>query len=300
MKENTDKKGFKSGFVTIVGRPNVGKSTLLNLILGEKISIVSKRPQTTRNRINGIKNTNNAQIVFIDTPGLHQSKKSLNELMVKQAVATLTDVDIIVFMAEPVMPGPEDDEILKLVTKANAPVILVINKIDTVKKSELLPLIKAYSEKDFFSDITPVSCLKRDGVELLMERIVDYLPCGEPFFPPDMITDRTERFLVSELIREKLFQFTRMEIPYSSAVVVDKFEEDNKKEIIRIIASIYVERESQKGIVVGKGGKMLKLIGTRAREDMERLLGSKVFLKLWVGVKKDWTKDVKRLKEFGF
>lgn len=292
---------FKSGFVAIIGRPNVGKSTLLNLILGEKITIVSEKPQTTRNRIRGIKNLPSGQIVFVDTPGIHYDKKLLNRLMVNEALIALKEVDLILFMIESLKPKTEDEEtILDALKGLKTPVFLLINKIDLVKKSKLLPIIERYSGLYDFKEIIPISCLEAYGIDPLMERIMEYLPYGEPFFPSDMITDLTERFLVAELIREKIFHFTREEVPYSTAVIVEGFKEDKERNVISIMASIYVERDSQKGIVIGKGGRMLKEIGSRAREDIERLLGCKVFLELWVGVKKDWTKDARKLKEFGF
>ena len=291
----------KSGFVTIIGRPNVGKSTLLNLLVGEKVAIVSSKPQTTRNRITGIKNLPEGQIVFIDTPGVHYSNRPLNEFMVKQALSTLREVDLILFMIEPMPSRTEDEEaILEALEGIETPAFLLINKIDLVKKAELLPIMDEYSGLYPFREIIPISCLEADGIDILVDKIVEYLPEGEPYFPVEMITDLPERFLVAELIREKVFELTRQEIPYSTAVVVDQFKEDPERGLVHIIASIYVEKESQKGIVIGKRGRMLKEIGTRAREEIERLLGSRVFLELWVGVKKEWTKDRRRLKEFGY
>ncbi len=291
----------KSGFVTIIGRPNVGKSTLLNIFVGEKVAIVSSKPQTTRNRITGIKTLPEGQIVFIDTPGIHYINKPLNEYMVRQAISTLKEVDLILFMIEPMPSRTEDeDAILRALQDVKTPVFLLINKIDLVKKSELLPIMDEYSRLYPFKEIIPISCLKMDGIDLLLEKILEYLPEGEPYFPEDMITDLPERFLVAELIREKVFELTRQEVPYSTAVVVDQFKEDPEKGIIHIMASIYVEKDSQKGIIIGKRGRMLKEIGTRAREEIERLLGSKVFLELWVGVRKEWTRDRRRLKEFGY
>ncbi len=299
--ERGDKiKGFKSGFVTIIGSQNVGKSTLLNIFIGEKIAIVSNKPQTTRNRITGIKNLPNCQIVFIDTPGIHHVRKPLNESMVRQALSTLSEVDLILFMIDAKRPVGEDEEnILSSLKAIERPVFLIINKIDLVDKGTLLPIIKDYSERYEFKEVIPVSCIKFDGIDILLDRIIQYLPEGEPYFPIDMITDLSERFLVAELIREKVFQLTKQEIPYSTAVEIEGFKEDEERGLIHIMASIYVERESQKAIVIGRGGRMLKEIGTRARMDIERLLGSKVFLELWVKVKSDWTRDERALKELG-
>ncbi len=297
--EREDKiEGFRSGFVTIIGSPNVGKSTLLNIFVGEKIAIVSNKPQTTRNRITGIKNLPNCQIVFIDTPGIHHVRKPLNESMVRQALSTLNEVDLILFMIDAKRPvGEDEDNIISSLKAIERPVFLIINKIDLVEKGTILPIIKDYSERYEFKEVIPVSCIRFDGIDILLDRIIQYLPEGEPYFPMDMITDLSERFLVAELIREKVFQLTREEIPYSTAVEIERFNEDGG--IIHIMASIYVERESQKAIVIGRGGRMLKEIGTRARMDMERLLGAKVFLELWVKVKSDWTRDERALKELG-
>lgn len=292
---------FKSGFVAIIGRPNVGKSTLLNAILGEKIAIVSAKPQTTRNRIRGIKSTENAQIVFLDTPGIHEAKGYLNEFMVKEALAAIGDVDTIIYLVEATKKIEEDDKfIIENLKRIKQPVILCINKVDIVIKDNLLPLIDEYSKAYAFKEITPLSAIKGEGVEELLNIIIKTLPEGPKYFPEDILTDQPERFVAAEIIREKVFLLTKQEIPYSTAVVVERFKENPQKKIVSISATINVERDSQKGIIIGKGGSMLKRIGTRARMDIERLLGTKVFLELFVRVQKDWTKDKKILKEFGY
>jgi len=290
---------FKSGFISIIGRPNAGKSTLMNSILGEKISIVSPKPQTTRNVVRGVKNLAGCQMIFIDTPGIHKAKGLLNEFMVKQAVSSLQDVDAVVLLVEADRPVSEDDRfIIQGFKGLRCPVILGVNKIDKVDKRLLLPLIDEYTKMYEFKEVIPLSALKGEGVELLVTTLSDLLPEGPMYFPEDVLTDVPERFIVAEIVREKVFIFTKEEIPYSVAVVVDRFHE--KKALISIAATINVERDSQKGIVIGKGGAMLKRIGTAAREDIEKLLGSKVFLELFVRVQKEWTKKPGALKEFGY
>ncbi len=288
---------FKSGFISIIGRPNVGKSTLLNTLLGEKIAITSSKPQTTRNRILGIMSRPGAQLVFMDTPGIHKPMHKMNEVMVKTALQTFKEVDVILMLVEATAePGGGDRYIIEALSGIKTPVILLINKVDLVKKEALLPLIQAYSSLFPFAEIIPMSALKNDLgglIELIMER----LPEGPKYFPEDQLTDQPERFIVSELVREKIFELTKEEIPYSTAVVIEEMKED--PDITRIHAAIYVERDSQKGILIGKGGIMLKQIGTKARLDAEKLLGVKVFLKLYVKVKKDWREDDRMLKNFG-
>lgn len=291
---------FKSGFVAIIGRPNVGKSTLLNAILGEKISIVSQKPQTTRNRIRGIKNIENAQIVFLDTPGIHDAKGYLNEFMVKEAMSALEDIDVVIYLVEAGKKTEEENFIIENLKKIKCHVILGINKADMAQKNKLLPLIDEYSKLYRFKEVMPLSALKGEGISELVNLIIELLPEGPKYFAEDILTDQPERFIAAEIIREKVFLLTKQEIPYSTAVAVERFKENPKKNIISISATINVERDSQKGIIIGKGGNMLKQIGTRARVDIERLLGTKVFLELFVKVLKDWTKDKRMLKEFGY
>jgi GTP-binding protein Era len=293
----TKEKKFTSGFISIVGRPNVGKSTLLNALLGEKIAIISDKPQTTRNKILGIVNEPNAQLVFMDTPGIHKPMHKMNEYMVQTALRTYNEVDVILMLVEATaQPGAGDRFIIETLEKVKTPVFLLINKVDLVKKEALLPLMQEYSTLYPFAEIIPLSALRND-LGNLIESILQRLPEGPKYFPDDQLTDQPERFVVSELVREKIFELTKEEIPYSSAVVIEEMKEE--PEITRIHAAIYVERDSQKGIVIGKGGAMLKKIGTLARMDAEKLLGTKIFLKLYVKVKKDWREDDRLLKNFG-
>ncbi|MGH7908518.1 MAG: GTPase Era [Thermodesulfobacteriota bacterium] len=290
---------FRSGFITIIGRPNVGKSTLLNVIVGEKIAAVSEKPSTTRNRILGIKNLPGAQLIFLDTPGMHKAKDELGKVMVRTAISAIGEADIILMMIEVDEPfGKGDCFIIDSLPK---PAILVINKIDSVKKSEILDII-AESQKfeGKFLEVIPISALKSDGIDELINTIIKYLPVGPKYFPDDMITDQPERFLAGELIREKIFNLTRDEIPYKTAVVVEEFHEVPEKDLVRISAVIYVERDTHKGIVIGEKGKMLKQVGSLARVEMERILGTKVYLELWVKVKKGWTERTSLIREFGY
>ncbi len=289
---------FKSGFVSIIGRPNTGKSTLLNAILGEKISIVSKRAQTTRNVIKGVKNVEKGQIVFLDTPGIHKGRGALSSFMMREAMNSIKDVDALVFLVEAYLPVEGDMAIIKALKKAHCPVILCLNKIDTVNRTDILPVIEAYKTLYPFHDLVPISALKGSGVELVLTILNGLLPEGPPFFPADMVTDQPESFMVSEMVREKVFRLTRQEIPYSTAVVVEEFREGPKVISIRVV--INVERDSQKGIIIGRKGTMLKKIGTLARVEIERFLGAKVFLELFVRVKKDWTINERSLREFGY
>ncbi len=301
MAEEEKKGGFKSGFISLIGRPNVGKSTLLNLLLGEKIAIISDKPQTTRNRILGIKNHPGGQIIFLDTPGIHRARSRLNQSMVKVALATYNEVDGVCFMIEADHPdNDENDFILETLNKVKRPVFLVINKIDLIPKSELLPIMERYSRLRPFVQIIPISALLGDGAEVLLGELLKVLPEGPKLFPEDMITDLPERFLVAELIREKVFQLTREEIPYATAVAVEDFKEREEKNLIVIEATIQVERESQKGILIGEKGQMLKEIGRLARQEIEALLGAKVFLKLWVKVEKNWREDPRALRRLGY
>lgn len=290
----------KSGFVAIVGRPNVGKSTLLNRIVGQKIAIMSDKAQTTRNKIRGVYTTPEAQLIFIDTPGIHKPKHRLGDFMVETAYSALREVDAVLFMISADQKrGKGDDFIIERLKNVQSPVYLVINKIDKVHPDELLGIIEDYSSQMEFAQVVPISATEGNNVERLMEVLVDEMPEGPQYFPDDQVTDHPEYFIVSELIREKVLFLTRDEVPHSVAVVIDtmKRNENNK---IHIQATIIVERDSQKGIIIGKGGKMLKDIGTKARRDIENLLGDKVFLELWVKVQKDWRDKRVYLQDFGY
>jgi GTP-binding protein Era len=292
---------FSSGFVSIIGRPNAGKSTLLNSILGEKIVITSDKPQTTRNRIKGIHNIPGAQIVFIDTPGIHRAKSMLNKYMVEEALASIREVDVILLLVEADAPaGSGEALILELLAEVATPVLLVINKIDLVPKEALLASIERYAQLYPFREIVPVSALSGDGVGRVVELVRRYLPEGPRYFPDDILTDLPERFIVAEIIREKVFRLTRDEVPYSVAVEVETFKERPDGGMISIAAVINVERDSQKGIVIGKKGDMLKKIGMQARREIEQLLDSKVFLELFVRVRKDWSENPRMMKELGY
>ncbi|MGM0257223.1 GTPase Era [Enterococcus sp. AZ093] len=290
----------KSGFVAIVGRPNVGKSTLVNRIVGQKIAIMSDKAQTTRNKIQGVYTTPEAQLIFIDTPGIHKPKHRLGDFMVETAYSALREVDAVLFMISADQKrGKGDDFIIERLKNVQSPVYLVINKIDKVHPDELLGIIEDYSSQMEFAQVVPISATEGNNVERLMEVLVDEMPEGPQYFPDDQVTDHPEYFIVSELIREKVLFLTRDEVPHSVAVVIDtmKRNENNK---IHIQATIIVERDSQKGIIIGKGGKMLKDIGTKARRDIENLLGDKVFLELWVKVQKDWRDKRVYLQDFGY
>lgn len=290
---------FRSGYVSLIGRPNVGKSTLLNTIVGEKIAIVTPKPQTTRNRITGIKTLPHAQIIFIDTPGVHKPRQRLGEEMNRLAYESLEEVDIILFMVEPEAPGSGDLFVLERIRQAGKPVFLLINKVDTVRRPDILPVIDAYNKLYPFREIIPLSALKTNGIDLLIETIVGYLPEGPKLYPDDIVTDQMERFMVSEIIREKVIEATKEEVPYSSAVEVEEWSE-REDGVVFIRANIYIEREGQKGIIIGRQGSRLKTIGTKARHDIEGLLGTRVFLELWVKIKKDWRSDERTLRELGF
>jgi len=294
-------KTFKSGFVGIIGRPNVGKSTLLNTFIGEKVAIITPKPQTTRNRILGIMNTDGGQIVFLDTPGIHRAKTPLNVQMVKSAMGTFGEADILLLLVEADRGlHDEDSFILDSLEGIKTPVILVINKIDLVTKEALLPLIDTFKELYAFEEIIPISALKGFGVDRLTDILRRLLPEGPKLFPDDMITDRTERFIAAEIIREKILLLTRQEIPYATAVVVEAFKEEEERNFIRIQAAIIVEKDSQKGIVIGKKGAMLKDIGRQARKDLEQFFNAHIYLELFVKVRKDWTHDERLLKELGY
>jgi GTP-binding protein Era len=291
---------FKSGFIGIIGRPNVGKSTLFNAIIGEKVSIIADKPQTTRNKITGIKNLPDAQLIFLDTPGIHKAKTPLNRVMVRTARDTFNDADILLMMVE-ASAGVHSQDIFLIegLAEVNVPVFLVINKIDLIEKNMLLPLIDKFRTLYNFQEIFPVSAVKGDGLDELLQTIKNNLPEGPQYFSEDTFTDVSERFIAAEFIREKIMLLTAQEVPYATAVEIDTFKEDEEKNLIRISATITVEKESQKAIMIGKKGSMLKNIGTQARLEMENLFDSKVFLELFVRVKKDWTSSDKMLQEFG-
>lgn len=293
-------KKFRSGFVSIVGRPNVGKSTLLNRILGEKLVITSDKPQTTRNRVKGIHNIPGGQIVFIDTPGIHRAKSRLNQFMVEEALAAVQGVDVILFLVDcAANPAKEAAMVREILSGVSIPVILVMNKIDLLPKGELLERMQSYGEVYPFREIVPVSASSGDGVEQLVQLVHALLPEGPCYFPDDILTDLPERFIVAEIIREKIFRLTHDEVPYATAVVVDSFKE-RPDGLVTIQATINVERDSQKAIVIGKKGEMLKRIGTQARQEIERLLDTRVFLELFVRVSGEWSDNSRLLKEFGY
>ncbi|UCD66954.1 MAG: GTPase Era [Deltaproteobacteria bacterium] len=296
MQEDT----IKSGMVAIVGPPNAGKSTLLNALLGQKISIVTSKPQTTRNRIIGILNGPAYQIVLLDTPGLHKARKPLNLEMVKIAIASLTEVDAVLFLIDVSLPMPvKQAETLKYLESTTVPAILVLNKIDLLGKDQILPMIEAYRNIYPFAAIIPVSALLNNGTDLLLQELLSLLPVGPKFYPEDIPTDATERFIVAEIIREKIFLLTGQEIPYSTAVVIDSFKEDDEKSLVTIHGTIVVEKSSQKAIIIGKKGSKLQQIGKNSRQDIEKLLGQRVLLKLWVKVHKNWTKDMRFIRDLG-
>lgn len=290
---------FHSGYVSLIGRPNVGKSSLLNVLLGQKIAIVSEKPQTTRNRIAGILTSENAQIIFIDTPGIHKPQHKLGESMVRTAMDALREIDIVLFVAEADRGISRDRVVLKTLEKFKRPVFLLINKIDLIKKKELLPVIESYRNLYPFQEIIPVSAIKQTGITVLIDNIIKYLSEGPRYYPEDTFTDQLERSIAAEIIREKIMDRTSDEIPYSVAVEIVKWTE-REDGVIFIHANIYVERAGQKGIIIGEKGKTLKTIGTMARLDMEKLLDAKVFLELWVKVKKGWRDNQSMLRELGY
>jgi len=291
---------FRSGTIAIVGRPNVGKSTLLNQILGEKVAIVSPKPQTTRNRVTGIRTSESSQMVFLDTPGIHQARSLLNRRMVDVALATLHEVDCVLWLlAAQERIGPEDERIAETLAAVANPVLVLLNKIDLVSKGKLLPLIQRCSEMLPGKEIVPISALKGDNLPLVLELIEKGLPEGPKLFPEGEYTDQSERFLASEIIREKIFLLTREEIPYGVAVTIDEFTEKEEKNLIVIKATVHTDRDSHKGILIGKRGAMLKEIGTKAREELEALLGCKIFLELFIRVDEGWTRDPNALREMG-
>lgn len=291
---------FKSGFISIIGRPNVGKSTFLNKVIGQKISIMSDKPQTTRNKIQGVLTKDDCQMVFIDTPGIHKPKHRLGDFMMKVAENTLNEVDAVLFMINAKEGfGKGDQFIIDRLEKVKSPVFLIINKIDLVTPEQLLKLIDEYKDKADFEEIIPISALEGNNVDHLLDELLKHLPEGPQYYPADQVTDHPERFIITELIREKALHLTREEIPHSIAVVMENMEK-RKDEKILIQATIITERSTQKGIIIGKQGSMLKEIGVQARKDIETLLGSKVYLELWVKVKKDWRNKESQLNELGF
>lgn len=296
----TQKNAFRSGFVAIVGRPNVGKSTLLNRLIGQKIAITSHKPQTTRNRILGIVTSEQFQILFIDTPGLHEAKSPLNRYMVDQAKGACLDVDMVLWLVDVARPFDEDELLLKLLSRVKAPIVLGLNKVDLVRKDDLLPLIDQYRKLLKFEAILPISAATGDGTDELLALFGEAMPQGPLYFPEDQITDQPERFIVAELIREQVLRRSHKEVPYGVAVVVERFEERPGKDLVAIDAVIHVEREPHKRILVGKGGSMIKAIGRDARRDIERILDVPVYLNLFVRVQKNWSGSGRFLKEFGY
>ena len=290
----------KTGYVSLIGRPNAGKSTLLNRLVGEKVAIVSDKPQTTRNRILAVKNYDAGQIVFVDTPGIHRPMHRLNVRMVDTALETLREVDVVVLLFDAsTKPGHGDAFVAKLLEDVKTPTVLVLNKIDLVAKAKLLPLIEKAQTWHQFAAIVPVSATTGDGVDRLEHVLLELLPEGEPAFPDDYLTDQAERTFVSETVREKVLRHTRAELPFSTAVVVDEFNEEDRDRLLRLYCTIYVESESQKPIVIGRGGEMIKRIGTEARTDLEKFFGTKVFLDLRVKVNPDWRNNDRVLDDIG-
>ena len=300
MDENQN---FKSGYVSIIGAPNVGKSTLLNAVLGQKLAIVTPKPQTTRNQIRGILTTDTHQIILVDTPGLMNPKYRLQSEMVKTAYGALGDADVVLFVVDVTRQNPDiEDTILKRLKRVKSTTILVLNKVDLVEKSTLLPILENSSQKFEFAHIIPISALTTDGVPVLLEQIKDYLPLGPQYFPEDQLSDLPERFFIAETVREKIMLKTQREIPYASAVVIEEFEKrqtSKSAEIIYIRAIVYAERQTQKQIIIGKGGKLIKRVGELARADIEKFLDARVFLELYVTVKADWRRDARKLMELG-
>ena len=291
---------FRSGYIAIVGRPNVGKSTLLNQILGEKVAIVSPRPQTTRNRITGIRTTETSQIIFLDTPGIHQGHSLINRRLVDTALQTLDEVDGVVWVLDAHDRNKQEEErIAETLSAVETPVLILINKIDLVSKGKLLPLMERCAQLLPGKEIVPVSALKGDGVPIVLDIVEKWLPNGEKFFTDGEYTDQTERFLASEIVREKVFLLTRQEIPYGVAVTIDEFTEKEDKHLIVISATIHTERDSHKGILIGKRGAMLKEIGQRAREELEKIFGCRIFLELFIRVDPNWTQNPNLLTEMG-
>jgi len=291
---------FKSGFVSIIGRPNVGKSTLLNRIVGQKVAIMSDVPQTTRNKIQGVVTTDDSQIVFIDTPGIHRPLTRLNDFMLKSAYSTFNQVDLILFVVNAAEKrGAGDNFIMQKIKDLRTPKFLIINKIDQVKPEQLLKIIMDYTSDNTFDEVVPISAANGSNVNEMMATIKKYMPEGPQYYPSDQVTDHPEYFVVAEFIREKILQLTNEEVPHSVAVMVDSMQR-NEENKVHVYATIIVDRASQKGIIIGKGGKMLKEIGIRARKDIEDMLGDKIYLELWVKVQKDWRDKQSYLQDYGY
>ncbi|WP_454192123.1 GTPase Era [Paenibacillus sp. Marseille-Q7038] len=294
------KKEFKSGFVAIIGRPNVGKSTLMNQVIGQKIAIMSDKPQTTRNKIHGVYTADNMQIVFLDTPGIHKRQSKLGDFMNMTALNTLREVEAVLFLVDAAEGmGGGDRFIAEQLKDVKTPVILVLNKIDQIEPEALLPLIEQYRKLHEFAEIVPISAKHGNNVNTLLDQVKKYLPVGPQYYPEDQITDHPEQFVIAELVREKILHMTREEVPHSIAVTIEEMRAQENGTVY-VSAVIYVERDSQKGIIIGKQGALLKEVGKRARHDIERLLGSKIFLELWVKVKKDWRNQDRVLRDLGF
>lgn len=294
---------FKSGYVSVIGRPNVGKSTLLNAIIGEKISAISSKAQTTRQNITFIHTDDEAQIIFLDTPGIQKPKNKLGEFMLTESKEGIEDSDVITYIVDISKKiGKAERSIIDLLNEyqGKLPIILLINKVDTIKKEELLEIISMYAEEKIFDDIIPISAMKNDGVDIYLESLKKFLKPGPMYYPEDMITDKNERFIVAEIIREKGLMYLNEEVPHGLAISIEKFKKREDKNIYDIDANIYVERDSHKGILIGKGGSMLKRIGTEAREEAERLLDAKVNLQIWVKVEKNWRDRDNLVKRFGY
>ncbi|GAA2977753.1 GTPase Era [Lentilactobacillus parakefiri] len=294
-----DNPDFHSGFIAIVGRPNVGKSTFLNRVIGQKIAIMSDKPQTTRNKIQGVYTTKEAQIVFIDTPGIHKPQNKLGDFMMESALSALKEVDAVLFMVNATKHrGAGDNFIIDQLKNVDKPIYLLINKIDEISPDDIMPIIEQYKNALTFKDVYPISALQGNNVPELIDTLIKELPNGPQYYPADEVTDHPERFVISELIREKVLELTRQEIPHSTAVVIESIKTEDS--LLRIRATIIVERDGQKGIVIGKGGSMLKKIGTLARKDIENMMGNKVFLELWVKVEPHWRDKANLLNSYGY
>jgi GTP-binding protein Era len=292
---------FKSGFIGIIGAPNVGKSTLLNQVVGQKIAITSGKPQTTRNRVMGILHVSRGQLIFLDTPGIHRAKGALNKRIVDVAIRALADANLAVLVIDGMKEDWHSEETLvSALGQSDVPAILAINKVDLMDKKALLPLIDRWRRRYSFESVVPISALRGENVDNLVQEMIQSLPEGPPYYPKETFTDVNQRFVASEIIREKVFRGTGDEIPYAVAVTIDSFKERKGRGITDVAATVYVERASQKAILIGRNGRMLKRIGEQARRDIEEMVGGKVFLKLWVRVRKNWTKDERMLEELGY